>query len=141
MGDAKVMIMDEPTRGIDVNAKYEIQSVLRRLTEERGVFIAFGPSGMLASMAGILFASRKDAAQPSVGEGWLMGAITAAILGGTSLRGRQGSIMGTVMGALPLPVLANGTVLMTVSGFWQRVIVGAVVLIAVLVDLLRRRSN
>lgn len=141
MRDAKVMIMDEPTRGIDVNAKFEIQSVLRRLTEERGVFIAFGLSGMLASMAGILFASRMDAAQPSVGEGWLMGAITEAILGGTSLRGGQGSIMGTVMGALPLTVLANGTVLMNVSGFWHRVIVGAVVLIAVLVDLLRRRSN
>ena len=92
-------------------------------------------------MAGILFASRMDGAQPSVGEGWLMGAITAAILGGTSLRGGQGSIVGTVLGALLLTVLANGTVLMNVSGFWQRVIVGTVVLLAVLVDLLRRRAN
>jgi ribose transport system permease protein len=49
--------------------------------------------------------------------------------------------VGTVLGALPLTVMANGTVLMNVSGFWQRVIVGTVVLIAVLVDLLRRRSN
>lgn len=82
-----------------------------------------------------------DGGFQSVGEGWLMGAITAAILGGMSLRGWQGAIVGTVLGALPLTVMANGTVLMNVSGFWQRVIVGTVVLIAVLVDLLRRRSN
>ncbi|MCK9551117.1 ABC transporter permease [Aquamicrobium sp.] len=102
--------------------------------------IAFGMAGMFAALAGILFASRMDAGQPSVGEGWLMGAITAAILGGTSLRGGQGSIVGTMLGALLLAVLANGTVLLNVSGFWQRVIVGGVVLIAVLVDLFRRRN-
>ena len=58
-----------------------------------------------------------------------------------SLRGGQGSIVGTILGALLLAVLANGTVLLNVSGFWQRVIVGGVVLVAVLVDLLRRRGN
>lgn len=115
-------------------------ALLAGIPVRRVEFIAFGLSGMLASLAGILFASRMDAAQPSVGEGWLMGAITAAILGGTSLRGGQGSIVGTVLGALLLTVLANGTVMMNVSGFWQRVIVGAVVLVAVLVDLLRRRG-
>lgn len=100
-------------------------------------FMAFGLAGMFAALAGILYASRMDAAQPSVGEGWLMGAITAAILGGTSLRGGQGSIVGSMLGALLLAVLASGTVMMNVSGFWQRVIVGCVVLVAVLVDLLR----
>lgn len=116
-------------------------AVLAGILAWRVEFIAYGLSGMLASMAGILYASRMDGAQPGIGENWLMGAITAAILGGTSLRGGQGSIVGTVMGALLLTVLSNGTVLMNVSGFWQRVIIGAVVLVAVLVDLLRRRSN
>lgn len=103
-------------------------------------FMVFGLAGMFAALAGILFASRMDAGQPSVGEGWLMGAITAAILGGTSLRGGQGSIIGTMLGAMLLTVLANGTVLLNVSGFWQRVIVGGAVLVAVLVDLFRRRN-
>jgi ribose transport system permease protein len=115
-------------------------AILAGIRVKRVELLAFGMAGMFAALAGILFASRMDAGQPSVGEGWLMGAITAAILGGTSLRGGQGSIVGTMLGALLLAVLANGTVLLNVSGFWQRVIVGGVVLIAVLVDLFRRRS-
>ena len=102
-------------------------------------FIAYGLAGAFAALAGILYASRMDAAQPSVGEGWMLRAITAAIIGGTSLRGGEGTIIGTVLGALLLTVLENGTVLLNVSGYWQRVIVGAVVLVAVLTDLLRRR--
>ena len=102
-------------------------------------FIVFGLAGMFAALAGILYASRMDAAQPSVGEGWMLSAITAAIIGGTSLRGGEGTIVGTVFGALLLTVLQNGTVLLNVSGYWQRVIIGAVVLVAVLVDLFRRK--
>jgi ribose transport system permease protein len=103
-------------------------------------FLAFGIAGMLAALAGILYASRMDSGQPSVGEGWLMGAITAAIIGGTSLRGGQGSVVGTVFGALLMAVLANGIVLLNVSGFWERIIIGAVVLVAILVDVWRRRT-
>jgi ribose transport system permease protein len=102
-------------------------------------FLVFGLAGMFAALAGMLYASRMDAGQPSVGEGWLMGAITAAILGGTSLRGGQGTIVGTILGAMLMAVLANGIVLLNVSGYWERVIIGLVVLIAILVDLLRRR--
>jgi len=102
-------------------------------------FLVFALAGLFAALAGILYASRMDAGQPSVGEGWLMGAITAAIIGGTSLKGGQGSIAGTIFGALLMAILANGIVLMNVSGYWERIIIGAVVLIAVLADLLRRR--
>ena len=102
-------------------------------------FIVFGLAGMFAALAGILYASRMDSGQPSVGEGWFMGAITAAIIGGTSLRGGEGTIAGTLIGALLMAVLANGIVLMNVSGYWERVIIGLVVLIAILVDLARRR--
>jgi ribose transport system permease protein len=99
----------------------------------------FGMAGLFAALAGILYASRMDAGQPSVGQGWLMGAITAAIIGGTSLRGGEGSVVGTTLGALLMAVLANGIVLLDVSGYWERVIIGAVVLVAVLVDLFRHR--
>ena len=99
----------------------------------------FGLAGMFAALAGMLYASRMDAAQPTVGEGWMLSAITAAILGGTSLRGGEGAIVGTMFGALLLTVLQNGTVLLNVSGYWERVIIGGVVLAAVLVDRLRRR--
>ncbi len=101
--------------------------------------MVFGLAGMFASLAGILYASRMDAAQPTVGEGWMLSAITAAILGGTSLRGGEGAIVGTMFGALLLTVLQDGTVLLNVSGYWERVIIGSVVLVAVLVDLLRRK--
>ena len=101
--------------------------------------IVFGLAGALAALAGILYASRMDSGQPSVGEGWLMGAITAAIIGGTSLRGGQGSVIGTLFGALLMAVLGNAIVLLNVSGFWERVIIGMTVLVAILVDLFRRR--
>lgn len=102
-------------------------------------FLVFGMAGMFAALAGILYASRMDAAQPSVGEGWMLSAITAAIIGGTSLRGGEGTVIGTMLGAVLLTVLQNGTVLLNVSGYWQRLIIGLVVLLAVLVDLFRRR--
>ena len=60
--------------------------------------LVYALAGMFAALAGIMYASRMDAAQPAVGEGWLMKAITAAILGGTSLKGGQGTILGTVFG-------------------------------------------
>ena len=115
-------------------------ALLAGIHVRRVELIVYGLAGMLASLAGILYASRLNAAQPSVGEGWLMTAITAAILGGTSLRGGRGSIVGTMMGALLLVVLANAIGLANVNGYWQRVIVGFVVLLAVLIDLFRNRE-
>ncbi|MBL8581230.1 MAG: ABC transporter permease, partial [Rhizobiaceae bacterium] len=113
-------------------------AVLVGIPVKRIEMLVFGLSGMLAALAGILYASRLDSGQPSVGEGWLMPAITASIIGGVSLRGGQGTITGTVAGAMLMAVLGNGIVLLNISGYWQRVIVGVVVLVAILIDLLRR---
>ena len=101
---------------------------------------AYGLAGMFAAVVGILYASRMDSGQPAVGEEWLMGAITAAILGGTSLEGGQGTILGTVLGTLLMAVVSNQLSLLNVSGYWKRVVVGAIVRVAVLTDLLRTRN-
>ena len=116
-------------------------AVLVGIPVMRTELIVYAMAGMFASLAGIMYASRVDAGQPSVGEGWLMKAITAAILGGTSLKGGQGTVVGTIFGTLLTAVLANGLSLMNVSAYWARVVVGTIVLLAVLGDLLRHRGR
>lgn len=94
-------------------------------------------SGLLAALAGMMFVSRANAGQPTIGPSWLLPSVTAAILGGTSLVGGEGTMLGTIFGATLMGVLANGIVLMDISPYWERVIIGAVVITAVLVDLFR----
>jgi ribose transport system permease protein len=96
-------------------------------------------SGTLASLAGILMLLRLGAGQPEIGQGWLMPSITAAIIGGTSLMGGQGKMIGTVIGAALMGVLANAIVLLSVSAYWEKVIIGSVVLLAIIMDQLRSR--
>ncbi len=111
------------------------------LRVERVEMLVYAFAGMLAALAGMLFVSRVAAGQPTTGASWLMPSITAAIIGGTSLTGGVGTIWGTLLGALFMGVLANGIVLMNVSSYWERVIIGLFVLVAVLVDLVRRRGD
>ena len=101
----------------------------------------FALSGMMAALAGMIFVSRMNAGQPTIGQAWLMPSITAAIIGGTSLSGGQGTIYGTILGAVLMGVLANGIVLLNVSSYWERVITGIVVLLAVIIDVLRNRKK
>ena len=115
-------------------------AVLVGIPVARVEMFAYGLAGMFAALVGVLYASRMDSGQPAVGEGWLMGAITAAILGGTSLKGGQGTVIGTVFGTLLMAVVSNGLSLLNVFGYWERVVVGAIVLVAVLADLLRHRE-
>ncbi len=97
-------------------------------------------AGMLAALAGMLFASRVNAGQPTIGAAWLMPVITAAIIGGTSLSGGEGTILGTILGATFMGILANGIVLLDISAYWERVIIGAVVIVAVVLDILRSKK-
>ena len=91
-------------------------------------------AGGLAAIGGIIVTSRLDSAQPNAGMGYELDAIAAVVIGGTSLSGGKGSVWGTVMGAIIIGVLNNGLVLLNVSPFWQQVVKGAVILLAVIID-------
>lgn len=91
-------------------------------------------AGMLAGVGGLLVTARLDSAQPNAGLSYELDAIAAVVIGGTSLAGGRGTILGTVLGAMIIGVLNNGLVLLNVSPFWQQVIKGLVILLAVIID-------
>ena len=90
--------------------------------------------GTLAGIAGLLLTARLDSATPNAGIGYELDSIAAVVIGGTSLSGGRGSVLGTVLGCLIIGVLNNGLVLLEVSPFWQQVIKGFVILAAVALD-------
>ncbi len=91
-------------------------------------------SGALAAVGGLITTARLDSAQPNAGMGYELDSIAAVVIGGTSLSGGKGSVLGTVLGALIIGVLNNGLVLLDVSPFWQLSIKGFVILLAVAID-------
>ena len=100
--------------------------------------LAYVICGVFTGISGILMSSRLSAAQPTLGQGYEMYAIAAAVIGGTSLRGGRASVFGAVIGAITIQTIFNGLTVMGVQDQWQKVVLGAVVLIAVVVDIMRR---
>jgi ribose transport system permease protein len=97
--------------------------------------------GLFAGLAGVMIASRLNSAQPSLGAGYELDAIAAVVIGGTSLSGGEGSILGTIIGAFIISVLTNGLRILSVPQEWQMVITGGIVILAVYTDILRRRRS
>jgi len=108
---------------------------------KRVTFFAYFFSGLMASIAGIVLASRMFSGQPTAGQGAEMDAIAAVVLGGTSMSGGSGKIGGTVIGALVIGILSNGLNLMGINSFWQYIVKGVVILIAVYVDYFKKKSK
>ncbi len=102
---------------------------------------AYAYCGLLAALAGLLATARMGSVRPSDALGYELDAIAASVIGGISLMGGQGSVLGTAIGAALIGVLRNGMVLLDVSAFWQKVVIGAVIIVAVALDYLvwRRR--
>ena len=98
-------------------------------------------SGIMAGLAGIVLASRMYSGQPTAGEGAEMDAIAAVVVGGTSMAGGSGKIGGTIIGGLIIGVLNNGLNLMNVNSFWQYVVKGCVILLAVYLDFIRTKKS
>jgi ribose transport system permease protein len=98
-------------------------------------------TGFFAGLAGIVMASRINSAQPALGQGYELDAIAAAVIGGTSLSGGEGTILGTIIGAFLISTLSNGLKILSVPPEWQIVVTGAIVVLAVYLDTVRRRSR
>lgn len=96
--------------------------------------IVYSIAGGLAAVGGIIVTSRLDSAQPNAGMSFELDSIAAVVIGGTSLSGGKGTIMGTVQGALIIGILNNGLVLLNVSPFWQQVVKGLVILLAIVIE-------
>jgi len=97
-------------------------------------------AGAFTGVAGVLMASRLNSAQPALGQGYELEAIAAVVIGGTSLSGGKGTIVGTVIGALIMSVLTNGLRIMSIPQEWQTVVVGLVIILAVYADMLRKKD-
>lgn len=112
----------------------EEASILSGINADRIKIYVYSLLGLLAAVASLILTSRLNSAQPTAGEMFELDAIAAVVLGGTSLTGGRGWIVGTLIGALIIGVLNNGLNLIGVTSFFQQVVKGAVILLAVLLD-------
>jgi len=96
-------------------------------------------SGLLAAIAGVVLTARMASGQPTVGIGYETDAVAASVLGGTSMKGGVGTVSGMFIGALVIGVLSNGMNLLGINAFWQYVVKGVVIILAVYIDMLRKR--
>jgi ribose transport system permease protein len=119
----------------------ERAALLSGINVKRVKVIVYMLAGVLSAIGGLLVTARLDSAQPNAGIGYELDSIAAVVIGGTSLSGGKGSVLGTVIGALIIGVLNNGLVLLNVSPFWQQVIKGLVILLAVIIDKLSSKKQ
>jgi ribose/xylose/arabinose/galactoside ABC-type transport system permease subunit len=119
----------------------EEASRLSGINVSRQKLLIYTLSGLFAGIAGVLLTARLASASPQAGFTYELDAIAAVVIGGASLSGGVGSASGTLIGALILGVLRNGLNLLNVSAFWQQVVIGAVIALAVMTDTLRRRKG
>lgn len=105
---------------------------------EKNKILVYMFSGFCAAVVGMIAASQLVASHPATGEGWEMNAISAAVLGGTSMAGGVGTVGGTIIGAFIIGVINDGMTMYGVSEFWQKIIKGMVVILAVIIDQFQR---
>ena len=117
----------------------ERAALLSGVRVKRVKLLVYVISGLCSAAVGVVIASQLASAHPATGQSFELNAIAAVVLGGTSLMGGRGSIGGTIVGALVIGALADGLVLLGVSEFWQIVIKGGVIVLAVVLDQLQRR--
>ena len=105
------------------------------------MLLAFGSSALFASIAGVLMAGRLGSGQPSIGVGFEMDVITAIVLGGVSINGGSGNIIGVFIGTLIMGILSNGMLMIGLSDYWQWVVKGLVLVAAVSISNVTKNSD
>ena len=113
---------------------------LSGVNTDRWKIAIYALAGSIVGIAGLLIASRLNSAQPALGLGYELEAIAAVVIGGTSLSGGRGSILGSLIGALIMAVLTNGLRVLSVAQEWQTVVTGAIIILAVYADMMRRNK-
>ncbi len=113
---------------------------LSGVNTDRWKIAIYALAGSIVGIAGLLIASRLNSAQPALGLGYELEAIAAVVIGGTSLSGGRGSILGSLIGALIMAVLTNGLRVLSVAQEWQTVVTGAIIILAVYADMMRRQK-
>jgi ribose transport system permease protein len=108
---------------------------------DRWKIAIYSMGGAICGIAGLLLASRINSAQPALGQGYELDAIAAVVIGGTSLSGGTGTILGTIIGAFIMSVLTNGLRILSVAQEWQFVVTGVIIILAVYTDILRRKRG
>jgi inositol transport system permease protein len=112
----------------------ELAAKISGINTERIVVAVYAITGLLSGLAGIVLSSRVMSASPAIGQGYELDAIAAVVIGGTSLSGGVGTIAGTVTGALIIGVMNNGLDMLNVSSYWQQIVKGLIIVLAVLLD-------
>lgn len=113
---------------------------LSGVNTDRWKIAIYALAGGIVGIGGLLIASRLNSAQPALGLGYELEAIAAVVIGGTTLSGGRGTVLGTLIGALIMAVLANGLRILSVAQEWQTVVTGAIIILAVYADTVRRKN-
>jgi ribose transport system permease protein len=119
----------------------EEATALSGINTRKVKFFTYVICGAMAAVTGILFVARFRSAQADAGKGKELDAIAAAVIGGTSLMGGEGSVVGVLIGAVIMGVIRNGLVLLQVSPYWQELIIGGIIVLAAILDIVRSRRR
>ena len=113
---------------------------LSGLPVKRILVVVYALSGVFAALGGLVMTGRLSSAQPQAGVGYELDAIAAVVIGGASLAGGSGKASGTLIGAILLAVIRNGLNILNVSSFWQQIVIGVIIAVAVGFDVIRNKT-